>query len=275
VENAFSDKGFARFVLSLSCAIFLALAAPPYIDAAENGWEFMIAPYGFLAGLNGDVAVKGVEAEVDADFSDILDILDFAGFLHLEARKNRWGVFLDVAYLDFSADDEVKRRFTSLGAEVKSDLWLVDFGGFYRVAQWSNGTRNSNPNSLDLLAGGRYWKLDTELDLDVSVLGATRRVQWQGDKDWIDPFFGFWLRGDFTEKLLYSVRADIGGFDMGDSSDLTWNLFAALGWRLSAKTSLWLGYRLLDVDYEDGSGSSLFKYDVTLSGPIVGAIFVF
>jgi hypothetical protein len=31
-----------------------------------------------------------------------------------------------------------------------------------------------------------------------------------------------------------------------------------------------VGYRILDTDYEDGSGASYFKYDVTMSGPGVG-----
>jgi hypothetical protein len=31
-----------------------------------------------------------------------------------------------------------------------------------------------------------------------------------------------------------------------------------------------VGYRILDTDYEEGSGSGYFKYDVTMSGPGIG-----
>ncbi len=34
-------------------------------------------------------------------------------------------------------------------------------------------------------------------------------------------------------------------------------------------------YRYLDVDYEDGSDSGFFKYDVATSGPGVAAVFTF
>lgn len=34
-------------------------------------------------------------------------------------------------------------------------------------------------------------------------------------------------------------------------------------------------YRYLDVDYEDGSGSSFFKYDIATSGPGVAVVFTF
>lgn len=36
------------------------------------------------------------------------------------------------------------------------------------------------------------------------------------------------------------------------------------------RTTLWLGYSILGVDYDDESGSDLFEYDVELSGPVAG-----
>jgi len=39
--------------------------------------------------------------------------------------------------------------------------------------------------------------------------------------------------------------------------------------------SVYLGYRALDMDYETGSGATLFKYDVLSSGPQVGLAFHF
>ena len=75
---------------------------------------------------------------------------------------------------------------------------------------------------------------------------------------------------DLTEKLAFRVRGDIGGFDIGSGSDLTWNVLGGFGYSLSERTTLWLGYRILDVDYDDGSGSDLFEYDIDMSGPIAG-----
>jgi hypothetical protein len=39
--------------------------------------------------------------------------------------------------------------------------------------------------------------------------------------------------------------------------------------------SLWLGYRVMGVNYESGSGFDKFKYDVTMYGPITGIVFRF
>jgi hypothetical protein len=46
------------------------------------------------------------------------------------------------------------------------------------------------------------------------------------------------------------------------SSDLTWQLYAALGYRLSPRTTFELGYRHLAIDYTRGG----FTYDTTTSG---------
>jgi len=35
------------------------------------------------------------------------------------------------------------------------------------------------------------------------------------------------------------------------------------------------GYRYMNMDYENGSGASLFKYDMSMSGPGLGAAFTF
>ena len=45
--------------------------------------------------------------------------------------------------------------------------------------------------------------------------------------------------------------------------------------RLSERTSLIAGYRLLDIDYDDGTGADRFLYDVQTSGPNAGLVFHF
>lgn len=81
-----------------------------------------------------------------------------------------------------------------------------------------------------------------------------------GTKDWVDPFIG--VRGyyNFTNDFYAVAKADIGGF--GISSDLTWQVYAALGYRLSKSTTLELGYKYMAVDYTSGG----FTNDVRTSG---------
>jgi len=65
----------------------------------------------------------------------------------------------------------------------------------------------------------------------------------------------------------------VGGFGVG--SEFTWNLVGTLQYHLSRTVSLGVGYRALDIDYEQGSGASRFKFDVLMHGPVPGAVFHF
>ncbi len=260
--------------MSKTRGIILIIAAVAVVIPAVNGfaleneWEFDVAPYGWLAGIEGDVTAKGSKSSVDASFSDLLDVLDFGSMVHLEAGKNNWGVFVDLTYLKFSADEHVDPATV----EIDTKMWVVEIGGVYRLGEWHVGSNKSRRLALDVLGGGRYWSLETEIDISVPTVGT---FDAKDTVDWIDPFIGFRIRTNLTEKLLFTGRFDVGGFDVGDSSDLTWNVLALLGYGFTERATLWLGYRAMDVDYEEGRGANLFEFDVTMSGPIVGVNFRF
>lgn len=42
------------------------------------------------------------------------------------------------------------------------------------------------------------------------------------------------------------------------------------GYAFTPVISGWLGYRIMGIDYEDGSGSDKFKCGVTMQGPVIG-----
>ena len=46
-----------------------------------------------------------------------------------------------------------------------------------------------------------------------------------------------------------------------------------LGYQLKPNTTLFVGYGALDMDYDEGSGSDLFEFDVNTRGPMIGVAF--
>ena len=248
--------------------IFLTSLSSPPVYAQEqptstNGWQFSVTPYFWAAGMDGDATIKGIESSVDLSFGDILEDLDFGAMAHIEARHGKWGFFLDPAYIKLKTDGDVG----PFNADVETEMMLVEFGVLYRLFERPINAESGQAFSLDLLGGARYTDLQGEIDVE-GPLGIN--PSFDGSKDWIDPIVGGVVQVDLTEKLAFRVRGDIGGFNIGSGSDLAWNVLASLGYSLSERTTLWLGYRILDVDYDDGSGSDLFEYDVSMSGPIAG-----
>jgi hypothetical protein len=223
-------------------------------DLESDRWQLSVTPYIWMTGMNGDVKVRGAEAEIDVGFDDIWDALDFAGQVHIEAQKGRWGLLLDPTYMALSADKELNVA----DAEMEIDIWIVEFGGFYRIMD-SPGFKG-RPMSLDVLAGGRYWDMETQLDI-----GA---LSGDAHSNWVDPFIGLRWVTQLTDRLLLHVRGDIGGLAVyDDASEFTWNVYAGLGFKLSEKMTLVTGYRALDLDREEGDD---LETDLTMAGPEIG-----
>jgi hypothetical protein len=65
----------------------------------------------------------------------------------------------------------------------------------------------------------------------------------------------------------------VGGFDVG--SKFSWQVLAALDYEFCrSKTVTWsamLGYKALSVDYSQGSGLTLYEFDMTMHGPYLAS----
>jgi len=85
-----------------------------------------------------------------------------------------------------------------------------------------------------------------------------------GDRGWVDPFIGFRARAELWDRWYAAFRGDVGGF--GVNSELTLNLFGALGYQMRDNMTVELGYRHLSIDYQSGG----FVYDTDMSGPYLG-----
>ena len=230
----------------------------------SDSWKFTLIPYLHLAGMNGDVTIDGITTEIDESFSDLVENADFVGSLYLEAREGKWGLFVEPMYMKMSADEQVG----DLMVEIEVEQWLVEVGGIYRFSEWSLGNSGDRKSSIDLMAGGRYFSIAADMDFNLLP-------DIDGSKGWVDPFVGIIFKADLSSKVSLALRGDIGGFGIGGASDFVWNAFAQLGYDLSKKTTLWLGYRVLDIDYDDGSGDDLFEWKIGVSGLLVGLAYRF
>ena len=231
-----------------------------------NTWAWML-------GAEGKVGARGVTTDVSADFGDILDASDsiFALSGRLEIGKDPWGVFIDGMFAKLGIDD-VPGPPSFGSTDITYEMTLIDFGATYRIGEWTpsgDAQNNSRDITLDLYAGGRFTKLDLEVD---PTLAATQ----SRDKDWLDPIVGAKLVLPIAKKWHIAANGDIGGF--GVESDFTWSATSVLGADFSLfdhPATVFFGYRAIGWDFTEGSGSNRFTWDVVMHGPILGFSLLF
>jgi hypothetical protein len=295
-----------KWVVAAICV--LGLAGPP--ARAENlgdtGWHFKLAPYGWLVGVQGDLAFgTHPESEIDLPFSNILNHLKMFFMAQGEASKGRLTLFGDGVYAKLSDSSAISTTFGPFAAGPRTvgpfsvgpggrhtigpfvfekqigpfsetidygltmRLTIVEGGAMYRLRE---GTLDGGAGgealrySLSLRGGARY----TELDMHI-VTGAGADVSLS--EDWVDPFVGARGTVDLSSKWRLGANFDVGGFGVG--SDFTWKADVGFTYRSREKQRLILGYRVLSQDYKTGSGSNFFEWDVTLHGPVIALELVF
>ena len=231
-------------VLMLTCFSVSAFAGE---QAKEGNWDFNLAPlYLWMVDMEGDIGIDQTVLPVDVDFGTIFDNLEEVFTVHFEAmHRSNWGLFFDYSYLDISASP------SPLTIDMTSTL--IEAGGVYRT---ENG-----PHTFDMFGGVRY----TKVEPDITIGSPPPLVSIS--EDWYDPFVGIRYDYDFGNKWRLSARGDIGGFGVG--CDFTWNVTAMVHFQAWKYADIVVGYRVLDQDYEDGTGSSRFKYDMNLAGPLL------
>lgn len=225
----------------------------------SNGWTFRFAPYAWLTAVDGDIGVGTLVAPVDISFSDTLSNLDMAFMFLLEANRGKLSLAMDFVYGDFSNDIAGGGQpFESFRYEYTQ--WVLTPTVGYRLLQ-------TDKHTMVVFAGLRVTSFDASITGRLVGGGATQR----GAKEtWSDPIIG--LRGEveLDERFFLRYNADVGGF--GISSDLVWQAFLGIGYRITPSGSLAIGYRGLGVDY---SSSKFSTMDMINHGPVLGFEFRF
>ena len=243
-------------------------------SSVSNPWRFEATLWLWLTGMEGTVGVGGVTAPVDESIGDTISKLEGGLAGRFEAWKGNWGGFVDGMYVKLS--DDVPASGPVAGGNVVVKEGIVEFGALYRLPKVTFGAAEEQELLFDLIAAGRYTTLSNEVNLSgAGPLGMT--LSGEATKDWVEPYLGgrvLWGNVfGWTEALSLGVRGDIGGFGVG--SDFTWNVILAAQYRLSRLLSLKVGWRWYNVDFDSGSGTSRFVYDIQMSGPVLALTFHF
>jgi hypothetical protein len=268
-------------------------AAPWVETAAPSPWTVTVGSYLWATSLNGASTVKGRTTDIDASFIKIIDhskipvdLLELAGVV--EFRNDRFAVLADLVYTHLALGRDLARsRGTAriggslgLSAGIDIEMVIAEAAAAYEVARWGGSGTPGSGTALDVYGGVRGWWQQADASFDHAGtlqagdlrLNANRTVTASGDVSWVDPILGLRVRHQFAPTLNLVVSGDVGGF--GVASSLTWQAVAALYWDFYATSRVtWsavAGYRALYADYQRGSGTTEYIYDMTMHGPFLG-----
>ena len=235
-----------RWLSCLLAILFVLVFTMPAGAETPSSREHRITLYFLGAGLTGEVGMAGWSTDIDLSLSEILENLDFGFMGAYRYHQNRWSVGTDVIYLGLGVTNERPGTETT---KLDIDQWMIELSGGYAIRPF-----------LTLLAGGRYNSLSNRL----ISRSSTREIHVT--EDWVDPFLGGRLTLTPAPKWALHLRADVGGFGVG--SDVAWQVMPAVEWIGSERLSALLAYRVIGIDYENEDNE--FKYDVVISGPVLG-----
>jgi hypothetical protein len=250
------EKNFSFIFAVLLCAGSL-FVAPVYGQTQDSDnsddWQFTADIYLWGAGIEGQSATG---ADVDIGFSDIISNLDFTFMGGLGAKKGKWGFMTDVIYLAISDDPNVALDPSLTLRHVGMKSWVVTPQVTYKVLQ-------SDQWDLDLLAGARYLYMKAELQISPLPRKSDSGSGWDG-------IVGTRGQMNLNQKWFLPFHFDVGGGD----TKLTWQAFGGVGYKFGS-FDLVAGYRYLEWDFAaDDKGGGTFN-DLNISGPLLGAKFMF
>jgi hypothetical protein len=220
----------------------------------EESWKFGAGLYVHFAGIEGETAGG---APIDMSFSDILDDLDMTFMGTFLAQKENWTLGLDAIYLKIGDKPNTPLPGPATLTNIQLKSWIYTPFVAYRMME-------SEKFDLSILAGARYLKMEPYVE--ITPLAPIPPISGSDSGSVTDGIIG--IRGEYeiNQKWYMPFQFDVGGGD----SDSTWQAFAAVGYKFE-NWDLIAGYRYMEWEFESDEPLK----DLSMSGPIVGAMFRF
>lgn len=303
--------GFFSLASSIASAQILPAAAPSSMQQAQPADEkpkpgdgkspddvrFLATVYAWAVNLSGTASARGNTVNINATTLDIIQKSNsLVGFMgDFEADKGRFGFYVDVVWAQLGIPASaavyanpiagVKLSLQANAADTMS-LTVIEAAGLYEIVKWQGSDQTFT--AFDFYAGGRFWNLSNQLDLDLTGAIAfsdprlsqfdrtkTIGISDSGSLSWVDPMVGIRFRHQFAPNQHLMLKGDVGGFGLSGSSQFSWQAEAVYsyswqftGYALAAD----IGFRALSTNVYFNNPNSPYgtNIDLAIYGPLVG-----
>lgn len=238
----------------LLTVVSTAALVVPGTASAQRADEsyFRLTPYIWGLSLDGSTALPtGEDLPIDVSFSDIVDNLNMGLMVNLEWNlANGWYFLLDGMWAELEAD------FASdgpLGVSGTTEIEMFLYDGLVGY---------SFDENFGVYAGARL----NDHDIGITTDGALPVDVSIGD-DWIDFIVGVRAFGEIGENWSLGGRLDAA---LAGDSESAFNVSVVFARSFGESMHLNLGWRILDIEFDEGEGLERYKWDVEQNGPMIG-----
>lgn len=266
---------FALAVTLATGAVAPVAAQSTMAGSGPGPMSVGLTVYGWFPDIAGRTRFgPGGGSALEVDVGTILDNLQFTFQGTLDLLQDRYGLLVDLVYLNTGQTRSRAGGGTIGGTQIpvdavlnveldaKSTIWTL--AGYYRSIE-------SPAHTLDVILGARYF--DAEQSANWSVTGNVGAIPAPGRTGRAGASIGLWdaivgLRGRVglgtgdTWFMPYYVDLGTG------ETQFTWQAMLGIGYAFRGGEAV-AGWRYLSYDMKSGSPIS----DLTVSGPLVGATF--
>jgi opacity protein-like surface antigen len=260
-----------RFQIKAALApVIFALGLPGTAALAQDvgsDWSGQLTIYGWVPGIKGAQTRPDGDPLIDLDGSDVLDALEGAFFGTAEIRRGRTGLILDMTYADLGQDGVAAGTIIP-GAEPATASADTTFR--MGTAAVTYRALETEAQAIDVYGGFRHYDVDADFSFSIPTIGFETSLGTSAA--WTDAIVG--ARGKFRVANDWTVTAltDFGGFGIGNSSELSWQVLATLDYAFTEQILGRVGYRYMSIDK---TSSGLLDLDLELGGPLIGVTWTF
>ncbi len=243
---------------------------PSEESPAVSPWAGTIELYGFApVRSTGTTTVtngtRNFSTDTDLSLGEVLSKLKWATSLRGSIEKDRLGILVDLDYVklgQYGSTTGERGIFTG-SAEVTATQGIYDLALRYRFGDREAAVGKPGQFSLIPYAGIRV--IDAQLDVAAQLTGGPINFQRQGTfgRTWVQPLLGTQATIFMSPRLRAFARADIGGFGISGSEDLSGNAQVGLGYAVGNNTDLNISWRYSGINYNTGdtpdSGYSSYR----------------
>jgi opacity protein-like surface antigen len=265
------------FAAALTAGLIAGPGAAQAADADKPTYELGL--YLWAASMVAEVDSEQFDSTSRISFSDVWDNLNLALMGRARANFGKASVVFDGNYMDLQSDRKQKTVNVGPGpgvdltgsAKAQLEANIMELNTGYQVfnvkGPYSNGPNDTRSTRGELYVGGRYYAIKPSLTFR-GPFGRRDLGEWDS---WVDGVVGARVFVDLSKTVALGMQGDIGGFNIGNSSNLAWEQITSLSWNCTDSVTIALGYKFLDFRKEDGDNS----LDVQIRGPFIASFYRF